>query len=157
MINSVKKSIPFDKEKKKINNSNSNNNNSNNSNSQSNNNIGANHISTNYTGGHSYYSSNKENQKQMINNKAKKGNNKSENRSKPITPLEVSPVFVNEYFRDNIGKRSNSSSNKVSLQSLSDSKMLELAGHYGMGDESSSDYQMNNVIHNKKKFYKCKV
>jgi hypothetical protein len=158
LINSGKKSTPFDKDKKKINNSNSNNNNSNNSNSQSNNNIGANHISTNYTGGHSYYSSNKENQKQIINNKARKSNNKSENRSKPITPLEVSPVFVNEYFRDNIGKRSNSSSNKVSLQSLSDSKMLELAGHYGMGDESSSDnYQMNNVIHNKKKFSKCKV
>ena len=36
--------------------------------------------------------------------------------------------------------------------------MLELAGHYGFGDESSSDnYQMNNVIHNKKNFYKYKV
>ena len=97
-------------------------------------------------------------QKQIENNKSKKGTNKSVNSSKPIKSLEVSPVFSNEYFRDSIGKKSNTSSNKVSLQSLSDSKMLELAGHYGFGDESSSDnYQMNNVIHNKKNFYKYKV
>lgn len=158
VINSSKKNIPFGKDTKKLNNSHSNNNNSNNSNSQSNNNIGVNHISTNYTGGHSYYSSNRENRGQNNYNKSKNDNNKnnkSENSSKPLTPLEISPVLVNEYFRDSIGKKSNTSSNKVSLQSLSDSKMLELAGHYGLGDESSSDnYQMNNVIHNKKRFFR---
>lgn len=159
LINSGKKNNQLDIENKKRNSSNSNNNVSNNSNSQSNN-LGANHISTNYTGVHSYYSSNRDNQmqKQIENNKSKKGTNKSVNSSKPVKSLEVSPVFSNEYFRDSIGKKSNTSSNKVSLQSLSDSKMLELAGHYGFGDESSSDnYQMNNVIHNKKNFYKYKV
>ena len=157
-MNQKKNKIKQNHSPKKINNSHSNNNNSNNSNSQSNNNIGVNHISTNYTGGQSYYSSNRENRGQNNYNKSKNDNNKnnkSENSSKPLTPLEISPVLVNEYFRDSIGKKSNTSSNKVSLQSLSDSKMLELAGHYGLGDESSSDnYQMNNVIHNKKRFFR---
>ena len=73
--------------------------------------------------------------------------------------MQISPGIVDEYFRDSLGKKSSSNnSNRVSLQSLSDSKMMELAGHYGHGlggDESSSDnYQMNNVIYNKKQYFK---
>ena len=163
LVYTGKKAASLGQDTKKINNSNSinNNNNSNNSNSQSNN-PGLNHISTNYTGGHSYYSSNRDNQKQ-INNINNNNNNKNNinnynNNKRSPTPLEVSPVFVNEYFRDSIGKKSSNNSNKVSLQSLSDSKMLELAGHYGIGgDDSSSDtFQMNSIVHSKKKFYNIK-
>ena len=163
LINSQKEKdkIPFNNNKK-INSSTSMHNNSHNSNSQSNN-IGANHISTNYSigpAGHSYYSSNKDS-KQKINNsinnnKSKNENNKNNNLKPPIS-LQISSGIVDEYFkdRDSIGKKSssNNNSNRISLQSLNDSKMLELAGHYGLGDDSSSDnYQMINVIHNKKKY-----
>ena len=163
LINSQKEKdkIPFNNNKK-INSSTSMHNNSHNSNSQSNN-IGANHISTNYSvgpAGHSYYSSNKDS-KQKINNsinnnKSKNENNKNNNLKPPIS-LQISSGIVDEYFRDrdSIGKKSNSNnnSNRISLQSLNDSKMLELAGHYGLVDDSSSDnYQMSNVIHNKKKY-----
>ena len=164
LINSQKEKgkIPFNKDNKKINSSTSMNNNSHNSNSQSNN-IGVNHISTNYSigpGGHSYYSSNKDSKKLVDNStNNNKNNSKIENiRSNNIKPpihLEISPGIVDEYYRDSIGKKSNSSSNRISMQSLNDSKMWELAGHYGLGDESSSDnYQMSTVIHNKKKFYR---
>ena len=164
LINSQKEKgkIPFNKDNKKINSSTSMNNNSHNSNSQSNN-IGVNHISTNYSigpGGHSYHSSNKDSKK-IVNNSTnnKKNNSKIENiRNNNIKPpiyLEISPGIVDEYFRDSIGKKSNSSSNRISMQSLNDSKMWELAGHYGLPDDSSSDnYQMNTVIHNKKNFYR---
>lgn len=140
-----KEKIPFNKDNKKINSSTSMHNNSHNSNSQSNN-IGANHISTNYSVGpigHSYYSSNKDSKK--INNSI--SNDNKNNNLKPPIPLQISSGIVDEK------SNSNNNSNRISLQSLNDSKMLELAGHYGLGDDSSSDnYQMINVIHNKKKY-----
>ena len=169
LINTSKIKIPINKEIKKINKSTSMINNSNNSNTQSNN-AGLNHISTNYSvgpGGHSYYSSNRDSQKKIINNNnknkndnnKKNKNNKNQINSKAPIPLQISAGIVDEYFRDSIGKKSsnnsNNSSNRISLQSLSDSKMMELAGNYKLGEESSSDnYQMNNVIHNKKQFYR---
>ena len=58
-----------------------------------------------------------------------------------------------EIFRDNQEKNT-SNSNRISLQTLSDSKMMELAGHYGYEESSSENYQMNNVVHSKKQFLK---
>ena len=160
LINSQKEKdkIPFNNNKK-INSSTSMHNNSHNSNSQSNN-IGANHISTNYSVGpvgHSYYSSNKDSKKKINNSINNKNESNKNNNLKPPISLQISSGIVDEHFkdRDSIGKKSNSNnnSNRISLQSLNDSKMLELAGHYGLADDSSSDnYQMNNVIHNKKKY-----
>ena len=170
LINPSKIKIPINNNIKKINKSTSMINNSNNSNTQSNN-AGLNHVSTNYSvgpGGHSYYSSNRDSQKKNNyndnsknnnDNNKKNKNNKNQINSKAPIPLQISAGIVDEYFRDSIGKRSsnnsNNSSNRISLQSLSDSKMMELAGNYKLGEESSSDnYQMNNVIHNKKQFYR---
>ena len=160
LINHSKKKIPYNKDAKNINKSH----NSNNSNTQSNN---AGHpVSTNYSigpGGHSNYSSNKDSQKRIDfkdrSNQNQNKKNKNQNNPKPPVNLQISPGIVDEYFRDSLGKKSSSNnSNRVSLQSLSDSKMMELAGHYGHGlggDESSSDnYQMNNVIYNKKQYFK---
>ena len=124
---------------KKINKTSSINNSSNNSNSQSNN-QNINHISTNY----SIKTFNKENQKII---KKKREDNK-ENLN-----IQNELRSKNQIIQDNIEKNTNTS-NRISLQSLSDSKMMELAGHYGYEDSSSENYQMNNIIHNKKKFHK---
>ena len=125
------------------------------------NNPGANRTSTNYSigqGRNSHFSSNKDLQKK-INNSVNKNNNnnysKNENNKKVVIPYEISSGIVDEYFGDSIDKNTNSSnSNKISLQSLSDSKMIELADHYKLADDSSSDYRMNNIIHNKKEYIK---
>ena len=150
------KKIQNNKDTKSINKSNPINNNSNNSNTQSIN-AGVNRVSTNYSigpGVHSYYSSNRDTQKRNNNNTMNKI--KGQINSKPPSLLQITPVIVDDFFKESSQKKnSNNSSNEVSLQSLSDSKMLELAGHYGLGEESSSDnYQMNNVIHNKIHFKK---
>ena len=63
---------------------------------------------------------------------------------------------VNEYFYDFNKKDSNDKNDDQkttqSLQSLSDSKMLELANYYiNEEDDSTEKYQMNNVVYNKKK------
>ena len=63
---------------------------------------------------------------------------------------------VNEYFYDfNQNYKNNNEEQKfeLSMQSLSDSKILELAGKYITEDENSSEnYQMNNILHSKKKY-----
>ena len=60
---------------------------------------------------------------------------------------------VNEYFYDfNNNRRGENDEQKTtqSLQSLSDSKMLELANYYlNEEDDSAENYQMNNVVYNK--------
>ena len=60
---------------------------------------------------------------------------------------------VNEYYYDlNSGNnKQNNYKGDISIQSINDSKMLELAGKYA-NDEDNSDenYQMNNIIYNKK-------
>ena len=66
---------------------------------------------------------------------------------------------VNEFFNDyNCRKRDNNKDKNEdqksvqSLQSLSDSKMLELANHYvSEEDNSIENFQMNNIIYGKKK------
>lgn len=67
----------------------------------------------------------------------------------------------NEFFYDfNSGNRNinnNEQKTDLSIQSLSDSKIMELAGKYVNEDDNSSEnYQMNNILHNKKR-YKNKV
>jgi len=60
---------------------------------------------------------------------------------------------VNECFYD-ISKVNNKNNHRdeLSIQSLSDSKMMELANRYLSEDETSSEnYKMNNIIHSKKK------
>ena len=62
---------------------------------------------------------------------------------------------VNECFYD-INKFNNNNKNnyrdEFSVQSLSDSKMMELANKYLSDDDNSSEnYRMNNVVHSKKK------
>ena len=133
------KSIIFGKGIKKISKTSSINNNSNNSNSQSNN-QNLNHISTNY----SLNPFNKDIQK--INKTKKEENEKKQNLKFESGPKE-------EFLKDNTEKITNNT-NRISLQSISDSKMMELAGYYGYEDSSSENYQMNNIIHNKKKFSK---
>ena len=65
---------------------------------------------------------------------------------------------VNEFFYDfNSGNRNNSNKieqkNELSIQTLNDSKLLELASKYvNEEDNSSENYQMINILHNKKRF-----
>ena len=73
--------------------------------------------------------------------------------------LKMSFGEVNEFFNDyNYRKRDNNKDKNEdqksvqSLQSLSDSKILELANHYvSEEDNSIENYQMNNIIYGKKK------
>jgi hypothetical protein len=59
---------------------------------------------------------------------------------------------INECIYD-INKENKNNKNELSLQSISDSKMMELANKYiSEEDNSSENYYMNNIIHNKKKF-----
>ena len=73
-----------------------------------------------------------------------------------LNGLKMTSGEVNEYFYDfNSNKKSNRDKNDdvQSLQSLSDSKMLELANMYLSDEENSvENYQMNNIIYNKKKY-----
>ena len=69
--------------------------------------------------------------------------------------LKMASGEVNQCFYDfnNCNKNTNNKNDDAqSLQSLSDSKMLELANKY-LTDEDNSleNYQMNNIIYNKKK------
>ena len=73
-----------------------------------------------------------------------------------INGLRMTSGEVNEYFYDFNKKDSNDKNDDQkttqSLQSLSDSKMLELANYYiNEEDDSTENYQMNNVVYNKKK------
>ena len=64
---------------------------------------------------------------------------------------------VNECFYDFNHKDNNNKNNihrdELSMQILSDSKMMELASKYITEDDNSSEnYQMNNILYNKKKY-----
>ena len=113
---------------------------SNNSNSQSNN-PNLNHTSTTFSIG------------QGFNEDLKISKNKKENKIKSNQNSQNESLKKNELYQDNQDKNT-TISNRISLQSLSDSKIMELAGHYGYEDSSSENYQMNNIIHNKRKFFK---
>ena len=76
-----------------------------------------------------------------------------------LNGLKMATGEINEYFFDfNSNKRSKDKSDDQktvqSLQSLSDSKIMELANYY-ITDESDSveNYRMNNVVFNKKKHH----
>ena len=74
-----------------------------------------------------------------------------------INGLKMAPGEVNEYFYDFNSKRGKNDDQKSvqSLQSLSDSKMMELANRYlSEEDDSVENYQMNNVVFNKKRYNK---
>jgi hypothetical protein len=118
------------KEMKKNNKASSLNNYSINSNSQSNN-PNLNHVSTNCSIG----PFNKDNKK-LIKKKTKEPSKNKYNQNESKNKDE----FLNE-----------NNSNRTSLQSLSDSKILELASHYVEDDSTSENHQMNNIIFNKKK------
>ena len=118
------------KEMKKNNGASSLNNYSINSNSQSNN-PNLNHVSTNCSIG----PFNKDNKK-LIKKKTKESSKNKYNQNESKNKDE----FLNE-----------NNSNRTSLQSLSDSKILELASHYVEDDSTSENHQMNNIIFNKKK------
>ena len=70
-----------------------------------------------------------------------------------LNGLKMTSGEINEYFYDfNNNRRGKNDDQKTtqSLQSLSDSKMLELANYYINGeDDSTENYQMNNVVYNK--------
>ena len=112
---------------------------SNNSNSRTQN-QNLNQSSTNYTSG----PFNKENQK--INKDQKKENSKKKN-------LQNESGFKGEYYKDSSDKKS-IDSNRISLQTISDSKILKLTGYYEYEDSSCENYQMNNILYNKKKHSK---
>ena len=71
--------------------------------------------------------------------------------------LKMTSGEVNEYFYDfNSGRKDTKDKNDdqksvQSLQSLSDSKMLEIANHYISEEDSTENYQMNNIIYNRRK------
>jgi hypothetical protein len=71
-----------------------------------------------------------------------------------LNGLKMTSGEVNEYFYDfNNDKKGDKSDEILSLQSLNDSKMMELANRYiSEEDDSTEKYQMNNIIYNKKKF-----
>lgn len=73
-----------------------------------------------------------------------------------LNGLRMTSGEVNEYFYDfnkkNYKDNNDDQKTTQSLQSLSDSKMLELANYYiNEEDDSTENYQMNNVVYNKKK------
>ena len=74
-----------------------------------------------------------------------------------LNGLKMMSGEVNEYFYDFNPKRGGKDKredqkNDESLQSLSDSKMMEIANHYlPEDDDSIENYQMNNIIYNRKK------
>ena len=54
---------------------------------------------------------------------------------------------VNEYFYDFNSNDKKNNKGELSLQSLSDSKMMELANKYIIEDDNSSEnYKMNNIL-----------
>ena len=56
-------------------------------------------------------------------------------------------------FYDGNKNINNEQRTELSLQSLSDSKMLELASQYANEEDNSSEnFQMNNILHSKKKY-----
>lgn len=132
------------------------NNNSNNSNTQSNNQA-IHRVSTNYSigpgGQPTIRDQIKTNNNSKIDSKSKASKNNLNN-LKYSANLEITYDILGENPRDSFGKKSNSCSNRISLQSLNDSKMLELAGHCIEDDSSTDNYQMTTVIHNKKEFNK---
>ena len=71
-----------------------------------------------------------------------------------LNGLKMTSGEVNEYFYDfNNNRKGKNDDEKTtqSLQSLSDSKMLELANYYiNEEDDSIENYQMNNIIYNKR-------
>ena len=71
-----------------------------------------------------------------------------------LSGLKMTSGEVNEYFYDfNNVKKGDKNDEILSLQSLNDSKMKELANRYlSEEDDSTEKYQMNNIIYNKKKF-----
>ena len=70
-----------------------------------------------------------------------------------LNGLRMASGEVNEYFYDFNSSRSGKNDDQKttqSLQSLSDSKMLELANYYiNEEDDSAENYRMNNVVYNK--------
>jgi hypothetical protein len=132
------------------------NNNSKNSNTQSNN-LAIHRVSTNYSIGPGGQSTLREQIK--INNNSKfgdksKASTQNLNNMQYSANLEITHDILGENPRDSFDKKSNSNSNRISLQTLNDSKILELAGHCIEDDSSTDNYQMNTVIHNKKEFNK---
>ena len=58
----------------------------------------------------------------------------------------------NECFYDINKDNKNINKGELTMQSFSDSKMMELASKYITDDDNSSEnYYMNNILHNKKK------
>ena len=76
--------------------------------------------------------------------------NKNVKNNKKRTSWNIELGQGDECFKDSSEKNSNFS-NRISLQSINDSKIMEMAGYYGHDDSSSDNYQMNNIIHAKKK------
>ena len=63
---------------------------------------------------------------------------------------------VNQYFNDSLSRKNSNSSmmnlSRMTMQSLSDSKILEIANRYAMDTEDPYDnYQMTNILYNKRK------
>ena len=111
---------------------------------------GVEHLKTNYT--------NQQNTNNIKSTNAVLSNNNSA--SSRINGLKRKSG-INEYFYDfNSGKKRYNSNNNInneqkdlSLQTISDSKILEIAGKYvNDEDNSSENYHMNNVIYSKKKY-----
>ena len=71
-----------------------------------------------------------------------------------LNGLKMASGEVNEYFYDFNNNRKNKDDDEKttqSLQSLNDSKMLELANYYiNEEDDSIENYQMNNIVYNRR-------
>ena len=95
-----------------------------------------------------------------INSASSRINDTTNNNSRYLNGIKM-VSGVKEFFYDFYpGNRNNNNEQRtelLSLQSINDSKMLELASKYiDEEDDSSENYKMNNILHSRKK-YKNKI
>ena len=81
--------------------------------------------------------------------------NNTNNNSNFLNGIKIIPGNT-EFFYDfnpyNRNMNKNEQKTEITIQSLNDSKMLELAGKLANEEDNSSEnYQMNNILHSKKK------
>ena len=86
--------------------------------------------------------------------------NNTNNNSNFLNGIKIIPGNT-EFFYDfnpyNRNMNKNEQKTEITIQSLNDSKMLELAGKLANEeDDSSENYQMSNILHSKKK-YKSRI
>ena len=102
-------------------------------------NLNSNHISTNFTGNNSLYN---------INNYNPKNGNEKINNNKYEIESTNQYYIINEKNED---LKNNGLNFETTIQTLSDSKIFDLAKEYISEDDSLESYRKKNIISNRKK------